>query len=156
VVLWRRLRAEAILFTLMLVANFAFAMNYALVGYLYFIPTYLVFGILIGISLAWLGEAIAHALKRVARGWAIGATKWAMAISLGVLALVALANRYPNISLRHHTAARDQALALLGSAPPGASLYMDWEDVSVIRFYRMVYGMRPDLTMHTGDPGDWA
>src|SRR5205823_7950029 len=63
VVLWRRLRAEAILFALMLVANFAFAMNYALVGYLYFIPTYLIFGIFLGISLAWLGEVLADALK---------------------------------------------------------------------------------------------
>src|SRR5205823_6802871 len=55
-VLWRGMRAEALLLTLMMVGNFFFAMNYALVGYLYFIPTYLIFGVLIAIGVTWLGK----------------------------------------------------------------------------------------------------
>ena len=156
VVLWRNLRADAWLFALMVVANFAFAMNYALVGYLYFIPTYLIFGILIGIGLSWPGALAVSALQRLFGGSTEAVVKWSVVLGLGALAVVALAARYPGISLRHQTQARDEALSLLGSAPQGASLYMDWEDVSVLRFYRLVYGMRTDLTLHTGDPADWA
>jgi hypothetical protein len=155
VALWRTLRAEAILLILMVAANFAFAMNYALVGYLYFIPTYLVFGVLIAVGLAWAWEYLADVTRRLGNRASAVAT-WGLAAILGVIALSALVVRYPGLSMRHQTQARDQALALLTTAPQGASLYMDWEDVSVIRFYRMVYGMRPDLTIHTGDPAGWA
>jgi hypothetical protein len=156
VTLWRTLRAEAILFTLMVTANFVFAMNYALVGYLYFIPTYLIVGILIGTGLARLGVLAVGMPTRASRGSSEAAVKWSVALGLGALAIFALVSRYPTTSLRHQTAARDEALALLARAPKGASLYMDWEDVSVLRFYSMVYRMRPDLTIHTGDPADWA
>ena len=43
-ILWRNLRAEAALLSLMLAANFFFAMNYALVGYLYLRGRHLPFG----------------------------------------------------------------------------------------------------------------
>ena len=49
-ILWRYRWAEAGLLTLMMLANFAFAMNYSLVGYLYFIPTYLLWGIFMSIA----------------------------------------------------------------------------------------------------------
>ena len=64
-VLWRGMRAEALLLTLMVAGNFFFAMNYVLVGYLYFIPTYLVFGIWIAAGLAWLGKSIGAAVGRL-------------------------------------------------------------------------------------------
>jgi hypothetical protein len=67
-----------------------------------------------------------------------------------------IAVRYPGVDQSGQTQVRDEALALLKQAPPNATLYMDWEDVSVVRFYRMVYGMRTDITLRTGDPADWA
>ena len=155
VVLWRTLRSEAMLLTLMMLGNFLFAMNYSLVGYLYFIPTYLIWAIFIAVGLAW----VVHLLlaQTVGRGLAIARYAVAVAGILFVGAIVyAGALRYPNIDQSGQTQVRDEALALLKVAPRGASLYLDWEDLSVIRFYRMVYGERPDLTLYSGDPGDWA
>jgi len=159
VLLWRYAKAEAGLLTLMMLGNFLFAMNYSLVGYLYFIPTYLIWGVLIGVAATWLcakavelfGGVSASRRQVIAAGTAVAAL-----LIVLPLAANAMAVRYPNISLRGHTEVRDNALALLNSAPQGASLYLDWEDISVLRFYRLVYGMRPDITMHTGDPADWA
>lgn len=153
--LWRYLRAEAGLLSLMMVCNFFFAMNYSLVGYLYFIPTYLIWGVFIGVAAAWLC-AMAVGLLRERTRLALAGTAAVTLIVALALGANALQLRYPNISLRGQTEVRDHALALLQQAPQGASLYMDWEDISVLRFYRMVYGMRPDITMHTGDPADWA
>src|SRR5262249_1508537 len=114
VALWRNLRAEAALLTLMVAANFAFAMNYALVGYLYFIPTFLIFGIWIGIGLAWLGRRILdfgfwildlfRAQSKIQNPKSKIAV-WALALGVGVLALVALVSRYPDLTMRGQTAA---------------------------------------------------
>ena len=167
VVLWRYARAEAMLLSLMIVANFFFAMNYSLVGYLYFIPTYLIWSILIGVALAWLGHLVGAAVKRQVpeqgaassaptRGLQLRGLVPVLAVALLALAIYRGADRFSGIDQSGQTATRDEALALLNSAPNGASLYLDWEDIAVIRFYRLVYGMRPDLTLYTGDPADWA
>lgn len=155
VVLWRARWAEAGLLLLMMVGNFWFAMNYSLVGYLYFIPTYLIWGIFMAVGAGWLLR-LALATRNLAarREWAIGA----QAVILVVFAVSALSLalvRFPKMDMSGQTAVRDQALALLKSAPPNASLYLDWEAQSVVRFYRLVYGMRPDITIHAGDPADW-
>ncbi|MEO6456794.1 MAG: DUF2723 domain-containing protein [Chloroflexia bacterium] len=152
-ILWRSSRGEAMLFTLMMLGNFLFAMNYSLVGYLYFIPTFLIWGICMAIGLAW----TAHYL--LARLAGRGVVRYAVAgvgVMLAGAILFAGVVRYPNIDQSGQTQVRDEALALLRAAPQGASLYLDWEDLSVIRFYRMVYGMRPDVTLYSGDPADWA
>ncbi len=170
-VLWRQRRAEAALLTLMMAGNFAFAMNYALVGYLYFIPTYLIWGVLIATFGVWVVHTahtayIAHTTRmahtaragRIVPSIALTApvvTSVIVLAALGGAVWLALA-RYPAVDQSGQTATRDNVLALLNSVPQGASLYLDWEDLSVVRFYRMVYGMRPDLTLHTGDPADWA
>ena len=154
-VLWRSARGEALLLTLMMLGNFLFAMNYSLVGYLYFIPTYLIWGICIAIGLAWIVDQV---LSRWV-AYRNGIIRYAMAgVGLLLVAAIVYAGvlRYPNIDQSGQTQVRDEALALLRVAPKGASLYLDWEDLSVIRFYRMVYGERPDLTLYSGDPGDWA
>ncbi len=158
-VLWRKARGEAMLMTLMMLGNFLFAMNYSLVGYLYFIPTYLIWSIFIAVGLAWV---IHHLLIRTAvlRLHVSRFTFHVAVAGAGMLLVGALlyvgALRYPDIDQSGQTQVRDEALALLKVAPQGASLYLDWEDLSVIRFYRMVYGERPDLTLYSGDPGDWA
>lgn len=154
-VLWRSSRGEAMLLTLMMLGNFLFAMNYSLVGYLYFIPTFLIWGVCMAIGLAW----AAHYLLARLAGRGPRLARYAVAgagVLLAGAILFAGVVRYPNIDQSGQTQVRDEALALLRAAPQGASLYLDWEDLSVIRFYRMVYGMRPDITLYSGDPGDWA
>lgn len=154
-VLWRSSRGEAMLLTLMMLGNFLFAMNYSLVGYLYFIPTFLIWGVCMAIGLAW----AAHYLLARLAGRGPPLARYAVAgagVLLAGAILFAGVVRYPNIDQSGQTQVRDEALALLRAAPQGASLYLDWEDLSVIRFYRMVYGMRPDVTLYSGDPGDWA
>lgn len=155
VVLWRARWAEAGLLLLMMVGNFWFAMNYSLVGYLYFIPTYLIWGIFMAVGVGWLLRLVLVTRNLAARkAWAVGAQAFILvvfAVSALSLALV----RFPHMDMSGQTAVRDQALALLKSAPPNASLYLDWEAQSVVRFYRFVYGMRPDITIHAGDPADW-
>jgi hypothetical protein len=143
------------LLTLMMAGNFFFAMNYSLVGYLYFIPTYLLWGVLMAVGLAWLAAGVA----RIAGEWS-GAISPRVGVSLVALCVVAsisylTLSRYQAIDQSGQTATRDKALALLSAAPQGASLYLDWEDLSVIRFYRMVYGMRTDTSLYSGDPTDW-
>lgn len=151
-VLWRVRWAEAGLLTLMMLGNFWFAMNYSLVGYLYFIPTYLVWGIFMTVGAGWLLNLLIG--RTGSKVLAVGARAAVVAaLAVGVLSLAIL--RFPSIDMSGQTAVRDQALALLKAAPPNASLYLDWEAQSVIRFYRLVYGMRPDIALHAGDPADW-
>ena len=50
VALLRYRRAEAGLLLLMMAGNFLFSMNYSLVGYLYFIPTYLIWALFISVG----------------------------------------------------------------------------------------------------------
>jgi hypothetical protein len=155
VVLWSSARGEAMLLTLMMAGNFFFAMNYSLVGYLYFIPTYLLWGVLMIIGLGWLAAGVARiAGERFGvTSLRVGATLVALGMVAGV-AYLAL-SRYQAIDQSGQTATRDKALTLLNAAPQGASLYLDWEDLSVVRFYRMVYGMRLDTALYSGDPTDW-
>ncbi|MEO8288553.1 MAG: DUF2723 domain-containing protein [Chloroflexota bacterium] len=151
--LWRYRRAEAGLFILMLLFNFAFSMNYSLVGYLYFIPTYLLWGIFTGVGTGWLTYLLLTNIRDRFASVTILTAGGAMLIA--ALAIVTVL-RYPTIDQSHQTQTRDQALALINAAPQGSTLYLDWEALSVVRFYRYVYGMRQDLTLHSGDPSDWA
>ncbi len=155
VVLARYRRAEAGLLLLMIAGNFLFSMNYSLVGYLYFIPTYLIWALFMSVGVGWGAQAVWARLEgRI--GKAVARTSLAVGGAVFVLAVGwAVALRYPNMDQSGQTAKRDAALALLSSAPQGASIYLDWEDLSVVRFYRLVYGMRTDLTLHSGDPADW-
>jgi hypothetical protein len=155
VVLWRLRWAEAGLLTLMLLGNFLFAMNYSLVGYLYFIPTYLIWGVFMSVGVGWLLYMLllsGRSLQREALARIVSAAVGAVLL-LVVVTLVA--GRFPNIDQSGQTAVRDQTLALLDAAAPNASLYLDWEELSVVRFYRLVYGMRTDLALHSGDPTSW-
>ena len=150
--------AEAGLLLLMMAGNFLFAMNYSVVGYLYFIPTYLIWAVFVSVGVGWAVSTLWERLE--GKGAAAGAWGWA-ALAVGGVALVvaigwAVGLRYPNIDQSGQTSKRDTALALLNSAPQGASLYLDWEDLSVIRSYRLVYDLRTDLTLHSGDPADWG
>lgn len=155
VTLWRLARGEALLLTLMVLGNFLFAMNYSLVGYLYFIPTYLIWGTLMGVGLGWLVVTLRRALgERLSLvGVRTGAALLVLVLAAGAGYLTI--SRYPSADQSGQTATRDEVLSLLAQAPQGASLYLDWEDLSVIRFYRMVYGMRLDTSLHSGDPADW-
>ncbi len=154
-VLWRVKRAEAGLLLLMLLSNFWFAMNYSLVGYLYFIPTYLIWGIFMSLGAGWMLRMLPFSGHRVGRrALAFGVQGIAVMLLGGAVVYMATV-RFPNIDLSSQTGVRDQALALLKTAPPNTSLYLDWEAQSVIRFYRLVYGMRPDIALHASDPADW-
>jgi hypothetical protein len=140
---------------MMIVGNFSFAMNYSLVGYLYFIPTYLLWGVLMTVAVGWL----AMQLSCVGEARISPLAQRGMALIAGVAFFLVLAYltgfRYSLIDQSGQTATRDEAVALLSAAPPGSSIYLDWEDVSVLRYYRMVYGTRLDTALHTGDPADW-
>jgi hypothetical protein len=143
----------------MMAGNFLFSMNYSLVGYLYFIPTYLIWALFISVGAGWMAVSMARLLRADDRRRSLPIV-WGAAVGLAgvafVVALVYAATiRYPNIDMAGQTGKRDEALQLLNTAPQGATLYLDWEDLSVIRFYRFVYGMRLDLTLHSGDPVDW-
>jgi Protein of unknown function (DUF2723) len=156
VVLLKYKPVEAGLLLLMMAGNFLFAMNYSIVGYLYFIPTYLIWAVFVSVGAGWAVSTLWKRLEgKVAAAWGwVGLTVGGMALMVAVGWAVGL--RYPNIDQSGQTSKRDTALALLNSAPQGASLYLDWEDLSVIRFYRLVYGLRTDLTLHSGDPADWG
>jgi hypothetical protein len=190
--LWRHRWAEAALLTLMMLANFAFAMNYSLVGYLYFIPTYLLWGIFMSIAVGGLAyllvgrptsrqpSAVSGQLyesqrtQRTRRAQSLSEVTFHVsrftpsvvgrrlsvvaiaAAALAVALVFAISTRYPSIDQSGQTQTRDQTLALLNSAPQGATLYLDWEALSAVRYYRYVYGMRRDLTLHSGDPSNWA
>ncbi len=161
VALLRYRRAEAGLLLLMLAGNFLFSMNYSLVGYLYFIPTYLIWALFTSVGAGWMAVSMARLLRaddrrqttddRRSYPIAVGLVGMAFVVALVYAATL----RYPNIDMAGQTGKRDEALQLLNTAPQGATLYLDWEDLSVVRFYRFVYGMRLDLTLHSGDPVDW-
>lgn len=139
----------------MMLGNFFFAMNYSLVGYLYFIPTYFIWGISMSMGLGWLAVMLGRAVSE--RLGTVGGRAGAAVAMAGIVVILSylVATRYVSIDQSGQTATRDEALTLLTVAPQGASLYLDWEDLSVMRFYRMVYGMRPDIALYSGDPADW-
>jgi hypothetical protein len=156
IVLWRVRKVEALLFTVMLAGNFFFAMNYSLVGYLYFIPTYLLWALFMAVGLAWLGNRAWWYLRGRLQPVLLRGISLLGAIAFAPILISFITLRYPSIDQSGQTASRDQALRLLSTAPQGSSIYLDWEALSVLRFYRYVYGMRTDLTLHSGDPADWA
>jgi hypothetical protein len=155
VALWRLRWAEAGLLTLMLAGNFLFAMNYSLVGYLYFIPTYLIWGVFMSFGAGWLLYLLLYSGRRRTNIVLVRATAAAVGVIMLSVVTALVGGRLQGLDLSGQTAARDQALAMLNSAAPNASLYLDWEELSVIRFYRLVYGMRTDLALHSGDPASW-
>lgn len=155
VVLWRVRWAEAGLLTLMMLGNFLFAMNYSLVGYLYFIPTYLIWGVFMSVGAGWLLYVLLFSGRYVRNLALRGATVGGLGVVLLYGVIILASGRFPGIDLSGQTEVRDRALAMLNTAAPNASLYLDWEELSVIRFYRLVYGMRTDLALHSGDPADW-
>ena len=154
-VLWRLRWAEAGLLTLMMLGNFLFAMNYSLVGYLYFIPTYLIWGVFMSVGAGWLLYVLLFSGRYVRRPVVGRAIVGALGVVLLYGVVILASGRFPGIDLSGQTEVRDRALAMLNAAAPNASLYLDWEELSVIRFYRLVYGMRTDLALHSGDPADW-
>ncbi|MDQ3927907.1 MAG: DUF2723 domain-containing protein [Chloroflexota bacterium] len=155
IALWRLRWAEAGLLTLMMLGNFLFAMNYSLVGYLYFIPTYLIWGVFMSFGVGWLLYLLLGAGTRKSSALLMrtGATAFGVVMVLVVGSLVN--TRFAGLDLSEQTQVRDQTLAMLNAAAPNASLYLDWEELSAVRFYRLVYGMRTDLALHSGDPDSW-
>jgi hypothetical protein len=140
----------------MLLGNFLFAMNYSLVGYLYFIPTYLIWGAFMSFGAGWLLHTLL-VRGRAPQNVAVARAVPAAVLGAGLVCVVWLlvVGRYQSVDLSGETAVRDQTLAMLKAAEPNASLYLDWEELSAVRFYRLVYGMRTDLALHSGDPADW-
>jgi 4-amino-4-deoxy-L-arabinose transferase-like glycosyltransferase len=153
-----RLRSVSGLLVLLLLGNFAFAVNYGIIGHIYLIPSYLFLAIALGFGIADGGWRIADWLKRLVPSKihnpqsAIGVV---LGVGLIVVALGLMAARLPAQDRSGDTAARDAALTFLAAATPNARVYVDWEAICVLRYYQFVEHRRPDLTLLSGNPDLW-
>ena len=154
-----RLRSVGGLLLLLLLGNFAFAVNYGIIGHIYLIPSYLFLAIALGFGMADGGWRMADWLKRLVPS-AIRHPPSAISVVLGVglvvVALGLMAARLPAQDRSGDTAARDAALTFLAAATPHARVYVDWEAICVLRYYQFVEHRRPDLTLLSGNPDLWA
>jgi 4-amino-4-deoxy-L-arabinose transferase-like glycosyltransferase len=158
--LWRpRLRAVGGLLLLLLLGNFAFAVNYGIIGHIYLIPSYLFLAIAFGFGIADLGFWILDFGARLVHTSKIQNLKSKIAPVLGVglivVALGLMAARLPAQDRSGDTAVRDAALTFLAAATPNARVYVDWEAICVLRYYQFVEHRRPDLTLLSGNPDLW-
>ncbi len=152
----RRTRPFGLGLGLLVAGNFAFAVNYGIIGHIYLIPTYLCWAILMAAAglgaVAWAGQLRRPWPRRVALA-ALGLAA-AVVVLLAVPGLVLA--RLPVQDRSGDTQIRDLALTTLTQAAPGARIYVDWESLCVFRYYRFVEGRRPDLLLYSEDPRDWA
>ncbi|MDQ2809621.1 MAG: DUF2723 domain-containing protein [Chloroflexota bacterium] len=141
---------------LLVAGNFAFAVNYGIIGHIYLIPTYLCWAILMAATGLW---AVAWA-ERLRRPWPRGLGRVTLGLAGALVVLVAVPGlalaRLPAQDRSGDTRIRDLALTTLAAAAPGARIYVDWESLCVFRYYRFVEGRRPDLLLYSEDPRDWA
>jgi hypothetical protein len=152
----RRSRVFGVGLALLWVGNFAFAVNYGIIGHIYLIPTYLLWGLFMGVAASWpLAWAARLPWPRPANLLRAMATVALVILALGAAPGLA-ALRLPAQDLSGDTRIRDLALQTLAEAPPGARIYVDWEALCVFRYYRYVEGRRLDLDLYSEDPRDWA
>jgi len=152
----RRTRPFGVGLALLVAGNFAFAINYGVVGHIYLIPTYLCWAVALGAA----GLGAAAGVGRLHRPWPRGLARVALGLAgalvvLGVVPGLAW-SRWPAQDRSGDTRIRDLALITLAAAAPGARIYVDWESLCVFRYYRFVEGRRPDLLLYSEDPRDWA
>lgn len=136
--------------------NFAFAVNYGIIGHIYLIPTYLFWVLGMAVAGAWPLTLVRHLRRPLLRGSVAAALVLALGGgALGVPAFLAAA-RWAQQDRSGDTRVRDLALETLAAAAPGARVYVDWESVCVFRYYQYVEHRRLDLDLYSEDPRDWA
>ncbi len=152
----RRARPAGAALTLLWLANFVFASNYAIIGALYLIPTYFFWAIFLAAALHWpltlIARLPAPAVRRAALGAALAVFALGAVVLPGQLALA----RFAAQDRSGDTQARDLALTTLAQAAANARVYVDWEAICVFRYYQYVDHRRTDLDLQSGDPNDWA
>ena len=99
---------------------------------------------------------LAVRLPAAARRPALAAVALVLAVvALGVPPALAAA-RFAHEDRSADTRVRDLALETLAQAETGAHVYVDWELISVLRYYRYVDHRRLDLDLRSDDPNNWA
>jgi hypothetical protein len=151
----RRTRPAGAGLCALFLGNFIFAVNYRIIGHIYLIPTYLFWCVFMAVALLW-PVALAVRLPAASRRPALAALALVLAVvALGVPpALVAA--RFAHEDRSADTRVRDLALETLAQAETGAHVYVDWESISVLRYYRYVDHRRLDLDLRSDDPNNWA
>ena len=140
---------------LLWLGNFAFAVNYGIIGHIYLIPTYLFWGVFLAAALTWPFGLIARLpWRRLRRVLGASALAGLAAAALLLPAGLALA-RFAHEDRSGDTRIRDLAATTLAGVAPGAHVLVDWESICVLRYYRYVDGRRLDLNLESGDPDHW-
>ena len=151
----RRTRPFGCGLALLWLGNFIFAVNYGIIGHIYLIPTYIFWGIFMAVAGAW-PPALAARLPRPLPRLVLGtSTLLALALAGLFLAPWVAAGRYAQQDLSKDTRIRDLALQTLAQAETGAHVYVDWESICVLRYYRYIEHRRLDLDVESGDPMNW-
>ncbi len=151
-----RTRPFGVGLALLVAGNFAFAVNYGIIGHIYLIPTYLCWALFMAAGGLWPLDWAANLRRPGPRGMLrIGGGLVVALVALLVVPGLAAA-RLPAQDRSGDTRIRDLALTTLAAAEPGARIYVDWESLCVFRYYRFVEGRRPDLDLYSEDPRDWA
>jgi hypothetical protein len=149
------------LFALLLLGNFAFAVNYGIIGHIYLIPGYLILAVCLGVGILDFGFWILDFVGRITRSQSKiqnpkSKISGAFGVGLIVVALGLMAARLPEQDRSGDTAARDAARMFLAAAAPNARVYVDWEAICVLRYYQYVERWRLDLALVSGNPDAWA
>jgi hypothetical protein len=151
----RRSRGAGLALAVLALGSFGFAINYGIIGHIYLIPTYLFWALFMAAAGTW-PLAVAAALRRAKRRRLVQA---GAVLALAAVALISPAGlaaaRLPEQDRSADTQVRDMARETLAQAETGARISVDWEALSVFRYYRLVEGRRADLELYSEDPRDW-
>lgn len=102
-----------------------------------FSTTYLVWGIWIGLGLAWLA-------RRTSIGQRPALQSLPQAIA-AVLALLLLTSNWRLVNLSHDVSARESGTRIMDVIPRGAVFMGTWRDVPVLEYLQLVEHKRPDI-----------
>lgn len=133
----------ALFLVLIFGGNALFYINYRVVDKnTMFLPTYVVWAILLGIGYQWLLDQVTHEEPSRSRR----ATAYHSMASIIILAVVFAASwNWQRVDRSADFSTREQAQTILDQAEPNAIILGWWETVPAIEYLQLVEGQRPDV-----------
>lgn len=139
-VLARRDKPVALLFTLLFAANAFFYVNYRVIDKnTMFLPTYLVWALWLGVGYQAILDWVAAADGSSSR------SLWLWRGAMLVAAVAAAVVTYPQVSQADDWSTRERSEDILALVEPNALLLGWWDVVPGVQYLQLVEGQRPDV-----------
>jgi hypothetical protein len=140
-VLWRRDWRFAGTWSLLLLANLAFFINYRVSDKeTMFLPAYVLWAIVLGVGYQWLVDYLRRESSSPAVVWLV------RAFMVGAVVL-ALGRHWRAVDLSGDRSSRQEAEAMLEQVEPEALIVGRWQTIPSLQYLQLVEGQRPDVRL---------